>query len=101
MDNLTKLQSEVKTLLEADKNLRNSDNLLYTKLLSKMDSEVLTLPVSTFYQYFSDYDVPRFESVARARRKVQELYPELKADEPVRSWRRENESAFKNYAKEK
>lgn len=99
MDNLTALQGAVKSLLEADKNLRSSDNLLYLRVL-KLAGVNMDTSIFNFYDHFCDYNVPRFESVARARRKVQELYPELKSEEPVRKWRKENETAFRKYSRE-
>lgn len=99
MDDLTALQNAVKCMLEEDKNLRSSDNLLYLRVL-KLAGVNMDTSIFNFYAHFCDYNVPRFESVARARRKVQELYPELKSEEPVRKWRKENETAFRKYSRE-
>lgn len=99
MDDLTELQNKVKEILESGKKYRSSDNLLYLKML-KLSGVNMDTSIFNFYDHFCDYNVPRFESVARARRKVQEHYPELKSDEPVRTWRKENETAFRNYSRE-
>lgn len=99
MDDLTLLQKIVKIILESDKKYRSSDNLLYLRVLKAFGVNMNT-SIYNFYEHFNDYDVPRFESIARTRRKVQELYPELKSEEPVRKWRKENETAFRKYSKE-
>lgn len=99
MENLTALQEAVKSILESGKKYRSSDNLLYLRVL-KLAGVNMDTSIFNFYDHFCDYNVPRFESVARARRKVQELYPELKSEDPVRTWRKENETAFRNYSRE-
>ena len=99
MEDLTLLQKIVKSKLESSKKYRCSDNLLYLRILKDFGINMNT-SIFNFYDHFCDYNVPRFESVARARRKVQELYPELKSDEPVRRWRKENETAFRKYSRE-
>lgn len=99
MDDLTTLQKAVKSILESGKKYRSSDNLLYLRVL-KLAGVNMDTSIFNFYDHFCDYNVPRFESVARARRKVQELYPELKSEEPVKKWRKENETAFRKYSRE-
>lgn len=100
MIELNRIQYMVYEILRDNEDCRNSDNWLYLEVLEKHDINVLGMSIDNFFRHFSDYDVPRFESVARARRKVQELYPELKSKEPVRTWRKENETAFRNYSRE-
>lgn len=99
MDDLTKLEGIVKDILEENEECRNSDNFLYMVYLSENNPQVLNIPVIEYFGCFKDYNIARFESVARARRKVQELYPHLMGCESVRKWRNENETKFKDYAR--
>ena len=87
MDDLRGLEAIVYDILVKKEKCRNSDNLLYIEVMD-------------FFAQFSDFNLPRFESVARTRRKIQEWYPDLMSFEDVRRWRKENETAFKKYAKE-
>ena len=98
MSEFSKIEDQIKDILEKYPDCRNSDNILYSVYLSRVNPEVNSVSVSDFYKYFNDYNVPRFESIARIRRKVQSEYPELKGCDTVKQWRRENESKFKQYA---
>lgn len=98
MDDLKKLEYKVYQMLQKDEDCRNSDNLLYLTYLKDEGIDVKKISIDSFYSFFADYGVARFESVARARRKIQELYPDLRACEDVRKWRKENETEFREYA---
>jgi hypothetical protein len=51
-------------------------------------------------QHHKFYNLPAFESITRARRKLQALYPTLK-DNVVAELREEKEEEFKIYARER
>jgi hypothetical protein len=93
----------VKSILEQDKQCRNSDSFLYLKVLSVtakqkgIDLEKMTVPY--FLLNLHGAGLPPFESVRRARQKVQERNPHLAACERVECFRAENESAFREYAR--
>lgn len=92
----------VKSILEQDKQCRNSDSLLYLKVLSVMakqkgiDLEKMT--VTYFLLNLHGAGFPGFETVRRARQKIQAAYPELAACEAVEGFRAENEAKYKAYA---
>lgn len=92
----------VKSILEQDKQCRSSDSLLYLKVLSAVakqkgvDIENITVPY--FLVNLHGAGMPPFESVRRARQKVQQHYPELAACEAVEGFRAENEQQFRAYA---
>ena len=100
MENLKKVEDVVKTVLSDHPETRNSDNILYGYVLQNYNPMLLESSVKDYLRYFNDYKVPRFETVARCRRKVQEKNPPLRPTDNVREWRRENETKFFNYAKE-
>lgn len=93
----------VKSILEQDKQCRNSDSFLYLKVLSVtakqkgIDLEKMTVPF--FLLNLHGAGLPPFESVRRARQKVQAAHPELAACERVEGLRAENEAAFREYAR--
>ena len=101
MIELNRIQYMVYEILRDNEDCRNSDNWLYLEVLKKHGINVLGMSVDNFFRHFSDYDVPRYETVSRARRKVQELIPELESVESVRKWRHENETRFREFSKEK
>ena len=100
MGDLKKLEDVVRNVLIDYPDTRNSDNILYKHILQNYNPMLLNSSVKDYLMYFNDYKVPRFESVARCRRKLQEKNPQLRPTENVRKWREENETKFFNYAKE-
>lgn len=93
----------VKSILEQDKQCRNSDSFLYLKVLSVtaqqkgIDLEKMTVPY--FLLNLHGAGLPPFESVRRARQKIQEHNPHLAACERVEAFRSENEAVVRQYAR--
>ena len=93
----------VKAILEQDKQSRNSDSLLYYRVLDiigkrkGVDIEEMSLPY--FLLNMSGTEFPPFESVRRARQKIQEHHPELGACEAVANARLMNEDGYREYAR--
>jgi hypothetical protein len=57
------------------------------------------MTVDEFFSFRKDFGFPCFETVRRARQKLQATYPELKACEEVEAVRSENEEAVRDYAR--
>lgn len=93
----------VKSILEQDKQCRNSDSFLYLKVLSVFaDQKGINLDsvsIPNFLLQHHGTNFPIFESVRRARQKVQERNPHLAACEAVEGFRAENEAEFREYAR--
>jgi hypothetical protein len=81
---------------------RNSDNILYWRVLQTMGSrkgiDVAKMSVPALLFHMRDYGLPSIESVGRARRKIQEHYPELCADDTVEAHRKLLEEEYREYA---
>ena len=92
----------VKSILEQDKQCRNSDSFLYLKVLSVIgqqkgiDIEKMSVPY--FLLNLHGAGLPGFETVRRTRQKIQQHHPELAASEAVEGFRAENEKVFRAYA---
>lgn len=104
MDNLKTVQALVKKTLEEDKQARNSDHILYLRVLNHVaEREGINLnevSVPRFLMRTDEYKCfPIFETVRRTRQKLQAAYPELAACEEVQEARLENEAAYYKYAK--
>lgn len=93
----------VREILAEDKQARNSDSFLYFKILKKIGEErgidIDSMSVTRFLLNMKDYQFPCFETVRRARAKLQAEYPEYSGDRTVKAYREENEKAFREFAR--
>lgn len=93
----------VKSILEQDKQCRNSDSFLYLKVLTEVgkrkgiDIENMSIPY--FLLNLHGAGLPPFESVRRARQKIQAAHPELAACDCVEGFRAENEAEYRAFAR--
>lgn len=94
----------VKAILEKDQRARNSDNFLYLRVIEHIAERegfnLRYITVSVFLKYMGAYGFPPFETVRRARQKIQREFPELSASKEVTDQRAENEEVFREYARE-
>ncbi len=101
--NLVNVTDLVKNILEKDQRARNSDSFLYLRVLKHIESEqrekLNGVTVFDFLLNLQGKVYPPFESVRRARQKIQRAYPELAASEEVQAYRAENESIFYDFAR--
>ena len=88
-----KLYDRVKNILETDYKTRSDDKLLMWKVWSQMGK----IDSTNRLTYFSFFTCISPESITRARRKVQELCPELRATSQVEALRAERESMKGNF----
>lgn len=93
------IHNTVKEILEAVPETRNSDMLLYYFVCIQINKKVMNLPFWVVLTNLKHYGLPPIESVGRVRRKLQEIYPELRADVPVIVGRKETEEIVKDYAR--
>lgn len=93
----------VKSLLEQDKQCRNSDSFLYLKVLSAIGKQkgidIERMSVPYFLVNLHGAGFPGFETVRRTRQKLQQHHPELAACETVEGFRAENEKVFRDFAR--
>jgi hypothetical protein len=93
----------VKTILQEEPQTRNSDNLLYLKVIERIAEEkgvnLNILSVHNFLNYMRIYGFPPFESVRRARQKIQAQHPELSANAKVQEQREINEVEYREFAR--
>ena len=93
----------VKSILENDDRTRNSDSLLYLCVLKQieMDQEqkLNGVTVFDFLLNLQGKVYPPFESVRRARQKVQNAYPNLVACDEVLALRADREAEMYEYAR--
>ena len=103
MNRLKDVTARVKRILEVDEQARNSDSFLYLKVIAQIAAEkhrpeLLKAPVDDYLIHMGEWGFPPFESVRRARQKLQRRYPDLAACEKVQEARSENEQEYFDYA---
>lgn len=94
---LNTIQKIVHQILTNHPETRVDDKLLYYRLLQKISPNTLHMAVGS-YLVEGRTNVPSIESVGRCRRKVQELHPELRANEQAARYRVEKEMEYREYA---
>lgn len=105
MNKLKTTAALVKSILENDPKSRNSDSILYLNVLNicgeRNGIDIKTIKVSDFLLHLGDSVFPPFESVRRARQKLQAKRPELRANEEVQAFRAEEEKEYRAFALER
>jgi hypothetical protein len=103
MTDLKTTTALVKAILEVDKQSRNSDSFLYFRVLEiigkRKGIDINEMSIPYFLLNMSGTEFPPFESVRRARQKIQEHHPELAANDAVSDFRSLNEMTFRDYAR--
>ena len=82
---------------------RNSDNYLYyvicQSLLADIGINIDSISFSQGLLYRKEYNLPNFETVRRARQKIQAECPELASNTGVADERATKEKIYREYAK--
>lgn len=89
-----KIYDLVKKVLVENKQARNSDKELIWEVFSATTARYLVNHVISRDEFMS---MPSFESITRARRKVQENHPELQSDKQILLMRKAKESYGGNF----
>lgn len=107
MKDLKTTKALVQAILEKDHMARNSDYILYLRVLqtiSEQRNDVVPLKALTVVEFLAiltkaNCPYPGFETVRRSRQKVQAECPWLAASEDVTEFRFENEKEFREFAR--
>lgn len=100
MSRLHKVEAVVKEVLTEVPETRGDDFLLIAHTYARFNPEVLTMPFKDVMVNHKDLGIPYFESVRRARPKLQNKYPELKASSKVEQARLEKQEEYLEYVRE-
>lgn len=92
---LKRARTIVKEVLEECPMSRNSDNVLYTKVIEKVNKGAIDRPFSDVMLNLKELGLPCYETISRTRRRLQEEFPELQACEEVQDFRTEREEEFR------
>ena len=93
----------VRAVLQGHEKARNSDDYLYYLVCHIYGREygydVEHMSLGYFLVNRTKMEMPAFETVRRARQKLQQTYPELSAWDKVEGRRMMNEETFREYAR--
>lgn len=100
MTDLNTIYDLVKDILVIDTRARDDDMYLYVQFCKQRDcKEALKMPFYVVMEHSSEFGMPSYESVSRARRKVQSECPELRASEETKAARQEYEQMYLEWAR--
>ena len=103
MNDLKTTKARVLAILQQDERARNSDSHLYFRLIGELGREkgidMNFVTVTAFLLNMNEWGFPPFESVRRARQKLQQEFPELSANEQVQAFRDAKESEYLEFAR--
>lgn len=96
---LKTISAEVKELLQKYPRARDDDMLLYSYYMN-LKGYSWNITVSELYYLQKEGNLPTFESIGRARRKVQELNPDLAPSKKAKELKDINEEEYEEFSKE-
>ena len=97
MKQIRQVTGIVRGILEKHPDTRNSDNLLFIKVVESIDSDLLYKPMMDVLVHAKEYGIPAFESVRRSRQKLQEKFPELRGSKEIEAGREENRQIVRDF----
>lgn len=104
LQELNTVKEIVRFVLITDRKSRNSDSYLYLKVIEHQAQEkwidLRNVSVVSFFAHLNENGFAKFESVRRARQKLQNEFPDLMGSADVEAARRENEAVFREWAVE-
>lgn len=99
MNKLKNTKELVQAILENSPETRNSDMLLYFRVCQIKNAGALHLPFGAVITNLDRCKLPPFESVRRARQKIQAEFPHLAPCKKIEEFRAENEVEFREFAR--
>ena len=97
MSRVREVTPKVIEMLKEHPATRSNDRLLIREIYTKCYG---VTPYAPFGEVVMRNDLPSFESIRRARQKVQEYCEDLRAEEPVESIRIAEQEEYLEYARE-
>ena len=97
-NDLKTVEARVYNLLFENSKLRGDDYLLYAEYINRYFPRLLDQPLHEALTKHFERGLPSFESVTRARRKIQRRCPELSSVR-ASAGRKEQEAAYLEYAR--
>lgn len=93
------VEKTVKAILTEHPQTRNDDHCLYYQYVC-CNGRTAGMPFTVIFMCYKLYGLPSFESVGRARRRVQQKCPELRGDKGTQTARETLEKEYHDYYSE-
>lgn len=93
------VEKTVKQILTDRPHTRNDDHCLYYQYICRY-GRTDGMPFAAIFVDYKHYGLPSFESVSRARRRVQQKCPELRGDKGTQTARETLEKEYHDYYSE-
>lgn len=93
------IEKNVFELLLNDSKTRGDDFVLYAKYIEKYRPDLRDMSFIHLFNFHKKYELPSYESVTRARRKLQAKYLAIRPTETARKNRKTQEETFIQYAR--
>lgn len=93
------VEKTVKAILTEHPQTRNDDHCLYFQYVRR-NGKPDGMTFAAIFVYYKLYGLPSFESVGRARRRVQQKCPELRGDKGTQTARETLEKEYHDYYSE-
>ena len=100
MSNIRKLETVVKAVLEQKKETRDDDFLLVAYVCRIINPNIAGETFTMVLTNHKEYHLPSFESITRARRKLQAEHEHLKSSARMQAIRANEEEDYIDYANE-
>ena len=100
MSKIKKTETVVRAILEENKEARDDDFLLVALACRRFCPSIMGETFTSVLSQHKQYGLPSFESITRARRKLQANNESLRGSERMRRIRNEEEEEFRDYANE-
>lgn len=102
IEKIESVAETVRDILELYPATRDNDNILYYYVLkTHADINCINIdimPVIVFLFNMKEYGFPPFETVRRARQKIQHDHPDLASSKYIQKIRKQEEDAYYNYS---
>lgn len=99
MEKQKSIEAKVYDILEKHPDSRGDDFVLYGRYIQENFKELRYFGLIYALMRARELGMPSYEGVTRARRKIQQLNPDLRPPEKARAAREEKEREFRRYAK--
>ena len=100
MKNIKKTSKLVKKILTEEPKARDNFCYLYYVVCLTKNTKALGMPFAQVLMNLRELNLPPFESVRRARQKIQRAHPELRSTPEVEEQKILNEEIVRDYAKQ-
>lgn len=98
MARIKRVEVTVLQVLSENENARGDNYVLIYEVLTRMNPDIRGLSFDYVMFNHKKFKLPSFESITRARRKVQAEYENLRPTQAIQKTRKEEEQEYINYA---